>query len=105
MYSKEGLEFACDELAEVIDQAQGVLNIEAAIDTLIAKISEQDENVVAETFKPAMLEKFNEVYQCDPATFAENSEWAHELDDVSVLIDDEFDLEDDLMSLRDDEIY
>ena len=100
MYNKEGLEFACDELAEIIDAAQGVIDVEQAITDLIKKICNHDAGVVAETFRPAMLEQFDEIYQCDPATFAENSQWAHEIED-EVPSEDVFDQEGDLVSLDD----
>ncbi len=85
MFSNEGLEFACDELAEIIDSAQGIIDVETAITDLITKICEQDLDITADTFRAAMLKKFTEIYKCDPKTFAENSQWAHEVEDGNVL--------------------
>lgn len=89
MFSNEGLEFACDELADIIDRVKGIIDVEDAITKLIATICEQDPNVDGGKFRVAMLEKFIDLYKGDPASFVETCQWAHEIeDDVNDVLDD-----------------
>ena len=91
MFTQEGLEFACDELADTIDAAKGIINVEDAITKLIATICEQEPDVDGDKFRVAMLEKFNEIYKGDVASFVETCQWAHEIEPVENLVDDVMD--------------
>ncbi len=99
MFSKEGLEFACDELAETIDTGKGLLVVEVAIAERVKIVCDQDTDIDPVKFLAAMLEQFEELYLCDPYVYAENSQWAYEVGESDDAVIDVLDIEDDLISL------
>ncbi len=100
-YSNEGLEFACDELAETIDAGKGLLVVEVTIAERVKIVCDQDDGIDPIKFLAAMLEKFEELYLCDPYVYAENSQWAYEVGESDDAVIDVLDIEDDLISLDD----
>ena len=98
-FSRAGLEFACDELAETIDASQGLMDVEEAIAERVKIVCDQDSDIDPVKFSAALLERFEELYLCDPAVYAENSQWAYEVGESDDVVIDVLDIEDDLVSL------
>lgn len=70
MISESQLEDICDELAKTIDDAEGDIDVGTAIDTIVA---ENSDGTDAGSLRSELLVKFNELYECNPSVYAENS--------------------------------